>query len=208
VTGPEFLDALAAPTPDPGGGAASAAVLALAGALAAMVTGYSPDACAAEPALPVRVQRIRDRAAALATSDGIASAAFARAWRMPEGTSAERAERERAVVAACLGAAESALEIADVATGLLADLRVLDRLGEPRVHADVRVAAAAVGAVLRASVANVETSVEHAQATGATAAVLVGPVRRMADVVELIDVADSLASRQPVRNQPARSQPA
>lgn len=199
MIGQDFLDALAAPTPDPGGGAASAVVLGLAGALAAMVIGYSPQAIAVEPELGARVQRVRERAAELVHTDGAASAAFAQALRLPAGSPAERTAREQAVVAACLVAADSALAVADEAAGLLADLRVLDRHGEPRVHADVRVAAAAVGAVLRASVANVETSVEHARATGATAAVLVAPLRRLAVVVDLVEVADSVAARSPAR---------
>lgn len=184
-----FLDALAAPRPDPGGGAASAVMLASGVALAQMVTGYSPDAVAADPALPGRLARLREAAAAMVDADARASAGFASALGLPPTDPG----RAKAVARACLDAAGSALAIADLARELLTDLALLDRLGERRVHADVRVAAAATGATVRASIANVEACLGLARTTGAVAADLRDVERRLDSLIGPLTLADSLA---------------
>lgn len=147
-----FLEQVAAARPDPGGGAASAIILATGVGLAEMVAGYSGDVVAADPYVPARLRSMRAQALALVAGDARASAGFARAMAMD----AADPGRVDAVVNACVVAAESAMAIAGVAESLLAELDMLDRDGERRVHADVRVAAAAAGAALRASVANVQ----------------------------------------------------
>jgi methenyltetrahydrofolate cyclohydrolase len=185
-----FLDDVAAPRPDPGGGAASALVLATGVALAEMVTGYSPDLTATEPGLSARLAALRTDALALVDADAAASAGFAEALAMP----AQTHERTRAVVAACLAAAESALRIADGATRLLTELRLLDRHGEPRVRPDVQVAAACAGTAVRASIANVHACLELARTSGATAGDLLHAMRRLADLPDHLAVADSLAA--------------
>lgn len=191
----EFLDDVAAARPDPGGGAASAVILATGVALAEMVAGYSTELLAIEPTLPGRLTALRAEALALVGTDAAASAGFASAMALPERDPA----RVVAVVSACLTAADSALAIAAVGGRLLIELRLLDRAGERRVHADVRVAAAAVGATIRASVANTQACLQLAQATGATAGELVDVMRRLADLGESLDLADALAAASPLR---------
>lgn len=189
VTIADFLDQVAAARPDPGGGAASAVVLATGVALAEMVAGYSADLLVNDPTLPGRLTALRAEAMSLVGADAAASAGFASAMAIQEGDPA----RVVAVVTACVTAADSALAIAAVGGRLLTELRLLDRSGERRVHADVRVAAAAVGATIRASVANTQACLQLAQATGATAGDLVDIMRRLADLGELLDLADAIA---------------
>lgn len=185
-----FLEQVAAARPDPGGGAASAVMLATGVALAEMVAGYSTELLAVEPTLPGRLTALRAEALALVDADAAASAGFATAAALPERDPA----RAVAVVTACVAAADSALAIAAVGGRLLPELRLLDRAGERRVHADVRVAAAAVGAAIRASVANTQACLQLAQASGATAGELVDMMRRLADLVEPLALADALAA--------------
>lgn len=190
VTVGELLDRVAAPRPDPGGGAASALMLATGAALAEMVAGYSVELSAADRTLPCRLRTLRAEALALVAVDAQASAAFAQSAALPDGDP----RREAAIVASCLAAADSALAIAAVGVRLLVELRLLDREGERRVHADVRVAAAAVGATLRASIANTQTCLDLAQTTGATTSDLLEVMRRLADLAEPLGMADALAA--------------
>jgi formiminotetrahydrofolate cyclodeaminase len=108
----EFLAALAAPTPAPGGGAAAAISGATAAALVEMVAGLSlkksPDG--AEAALQQRtaaqMAALRAELLTLADDDANAYNAFIQAMRLPKVEEHERDARSRAMSAAAERAAE------------------------------------------------------------------------------------------------------
>ena len=100
-----WLEALAAPTAAPGGGAAAALGLALAAALVEMVAGLTLRREAGPTELETRhaihrAAELRGEAVALARSDASAFAAFERALALPRDTPEERAARDRAKRAA------------------------------------------------------------------------------------------------------------
>jgi formiminotetrahydrofolate cyclodeaminase len=112
----DYLAALAAPTPAPGGGAAAAVSGATAAALVEMVAGLSlkksPDG--ADAALQQRtvaqMTTIRNELLALADDDANAYDAFIHAMRLPKGEEHEREARNRAMSAAAERAAAVPLQ--------------------------------------------------------------------------------------------------
>ena len=107
----DFLAALAAPTPAPGGGAA-AAVSGATAALVEMVAGLSlkksPDGAAAalQQRTVAQMATIRGELLTLADDDAAAYDAFIQAMRLPKSEEHEREERSRAMSVAAERAAE------------------------------------------------------------------------------------------------------
>jgi len=98
----QWLDALAAPTPAPGGGAAAALAGAVGAALVQMVAGLTRER---EKYAPVhelaaraseKAERLREGMLGLAARDARAFDAFTRAVALPATTSEERERRARA----------------------------------------------------------------------------------------------------------------
>ena len=112
----DYLAALAAPTPAPGGGAAAAVSGATAAALVEMVAGLSlkksPDG--ADAALQQRtvaqMTTIRNELLALADDDANAYDAFIHAMRLPKGEEHEQEARNSAMSAAAERAAAVPLQ--------------------------------------------------------------------------------------------------
>jgi len=125
-----WLEALAAPTAAPGGGAAAALGLALAAALVEMVAGLTlrrqPGSIELEARhAAFRADELRRDAVTLARADASAFAAFERALALPRATAEERSARERAKRAAYREGArvqhevlERCLEVARLASAL------------------------------------------------------------------------------------------
>jgi methenyltetrahydrofolate cyclohydrolase len=125
-----WLEALAAPTAAPGGGAATALGLALAAALVEMVAGLTlrrqPGTIELEARhAAFRADELRHEAVTLARADASAFAAFERALALPRGTPEERAARDRAKRASYREGArvqhevlERCLEVARLASAL------------------------------------------------------------------------------------------
>lgn len=111
-----FLDAVAAPTPTPGGGSAAAFAGALAAALSRMVAGLARDRKGYEDQQAVlrdlesRAVRIQARLVELVDEDAKAYEAVLAAMRLPRTTDAERAERVDRMQAAYQRATEVPLE--------------------------------------------------------------------------------------------------
>ena len=112
-----WLDALAAPTAAPGGGAAAAVAGALGAALVQMVAGLtaSREKYAGVHALAGRAsekaERLRDGMLALAARDARAFDAFTRALALPATTPDERERRSRARTDALAAGAAVQLEL-------------------------------------------------------------------------------------------------
>ena len=130
-----FLEALAAPTPVPGGGSASAMGIAMAAALAGMVAGLSGT----DPrwvSLKAETARLQTEALQLAEEDARAFAGVMQAVRLPKTTADEQRQRRAALVHA--NAEAAAVPLRTSATGLAVlqlALRVAEE-GNPRAISD------------------------------------------------------------------------
>jgi len=108
----DFLAALAAPTPAPGGGAAAAVSGATAAALVEMVAGLSlkksPESAdaALQQRTAAQTATLRSELLTLADDDATAYDAFIQAMRLPKSEEHEREERDRAMSVAAEHAAE------------------------------------------------------------------------------------------------------
>ncbi|WP_424447993.1 cyclodeaminase/cyclohydrolase family protein [Microbacterium arborescens] len=159
----DLLDALARDHGDPGGGAASGVVTAVAAALAQMVSRYS----AAEPAaadIDDRLAVLRDEAITAADEDGRASGALGAALRPVD--SDERDERDRRIVEAATRAASTSASIGEIALGVWREVRLLSDVGNRHLMSDIAVAADAVAAGLGGAATNLRGGLELVRAHG------------------------------------------
>jgi formiminotetrahydrofolate cyclodeaminase len=130
----EFLDAVPARTPAPGGGAVAAVTLSLAAGLTAMAARFAADEWVRRAGIVGRAEELRARAEPLADADADAYGAF-----MAERTD-ENVER---IVAIPFELAEIAAEVAELAAIVAVE-------GNPNVSGD-----AAAGADMAAAVASI-----------------------------------------------------
>jgi methenyltetrahydrofolate cyclohydrolase len=136
----EFLDAVPARTPAPGGGAVAAIAGALAAGLVAMAARFAPDEWERRAEVVGRAEELRARLEPLADADAEAYGAFL-AGRTPE--------TEERIVAIPFEIAELAAEVGELA-------RLVAEEGNPRVSGDASAAvdlAAAAGSIAARMVA-------------------------------------------------------
>jgi formiminotetrahydrofolate cyclodeaminase len=130
----EFLDAVPARTPAPGGGAVAAVAASLAAGLTAMAARFAPEEWERRAEVVGRAEELRARIEPLADADAAAYGAF---------MSARTQENVERIVAIPFELAEMAAEVAELAALVAAD-------GNPNVSGD-----AAAGADLAAAVASI-----------------------------------------------------
>ena len=130
----EFLDAVPARTPAPGGGAVAAVALSLAAGLTAMAARFAADDWGRRAEIVGRAEELRARAEPLADADAAAYGAF---------MAARTDENVERIVAIPFELAELAAEVAELAA-------VVADEGNPNVSGD-----AAAGADLAAAVASI-----------------------------------------------------
>jgi formiminotetrahydrofolate cyclodeaminase len=157
----DFLTALAARVPAPGGGSSAALHAAQAAALVAMVARYSEGPRYADHAEAIRRVRdaadgLRENALALAEDDAAAFTAVTEAYRLPKATAAEAAERSAAIAAAVLRAARPPAFVVGVAARVLDLAEELLPIGNRNVVSDVAAAAEAARAAATTARVNVE----------------------------------------------------
>lgn len=161
-----WMQALGTATGNPGGGAASGLMLAIAAGLTAMVAGYTRATHATEDAsgqgengseaeatiaaLRARAEARSELALRLADEDAHASRAFGSAFHLPAGV-----ERDEAIRAASIEAAAASARLGEHAVDAIDDLAWLTEHGNPALIADVAVA---IGA-LRAAITGARTNV-------------------------------------------------
>lgn len=161
-----YLEALASPSPTPGGGSAATIVAALAAALVAMVariTAANPSYAArsaeanaiANEADALRLQLLEARA-----RDERAYAAVVAAMALPKVSPQEKAERTARLQVALAGAAAEPLRAAELALGVLALASRAAALENRHLESDVTCARVFARAAIAASAANVR--VNHA----------------------------------------------
>ena len=130
----EFLDAVPARTPAPGGGSVAAITLALAAGLTAMAARFAADDWERRAEIVGRAEALRARAEPLADADAEAYGAF---------MAARTGETVERIVAIPFELAEIAAELAELAAAVADE-------GNPNVSGD-----AAAGADLAAAVASI-----------------------------------------------------
>lgn len=157
-----FLDALASAAPAPGGGAAAAVQVAIAAALVGMVARLTPPANEGDRTLVAsvahQVDRLRAQALQLATDDGDAFSAVIAAYRLPRASHEQQQARRVSVQRALLGAAEVPLTTMETAAGVIAAVRRLAPVANPRVASDLSGAAIAARAGAEAASHNVDAN--------------------------------------------------
>jgi len=131
LTVSELLDAVAARSPAPGGGAVAAVVTGLAAALTAMAGRYA-DPAAIPPDLVDRAEGLRAAARPLADADAAAYGSYLAATQLPR----ESGNRRTAVAQALSEASEVPLRIAEIAAEVAALGQRLAHDGNPNLRGD------------------------------------------------------------------------
>jgi formiminotetrahydrofolate cyclodeaminase len=168
----DFLTALAARVPAPGGGASAALHAAQAAALVAMVARYTDGPRYAEHAGAIgrirdAADELRENALTLAEDDAAAFTAVTEAYRSSSATAAEAAHRSAAIAAAVLRAARPPAFVVGVAARVLDLAEDLLPIGNRNVVSDVAAAAEAARAAATTARVNIEINlvgIEDAQA--------------------------------------------
>ncbi|HTB23009.1 MAG TPA: cyclodeaminase/cyclohydrolase family protein [bacterium] len=162
-----YLDALASAAPTPGGGAAAAWTLAQAAALLCMVarlTQGKAQALRHEASLALILEdalAVKAAAERLADADSLAFQSYGLAAARPKDSPEGAADRSAGMQAALGDAARVPLAVHELCAHLLGArgaVRVLARIGNPRVLSDVNVARSLAKAALSASAENVQVN--------------------------------------------------
>ena len=159
----DFLDQLAERVPAPGGGAASALQAAQGAALLGMVARYTTGEKYAQHQVTIgriiaEVDELRAIALRLAEADADAFLAVADAYRLPQGTEQERADRAGAISQALANAAWPPAQVISVA-GMVVDLaEALVVIGNRNVLSDVAAAAESARSAAATARVNVEVN--------------------------------------------------
>ena len=160
----EFVKALAAPTPTPGGGSVAALAGALAAGLGEMVCGVSLKRKSLEtdhPALNAartRLAGLRDRLMGMIDQDAVSYEGVMRAFKLPKSTEVEQAARQQAIEAASKQASVVPLETAELAAAVAAELASLAGITIPQTASDLRVARDLAETARQGGIANVRAN--------------------------------------------------
>ena len=156
-----YLTTLASSAPAPGGGSVAALAAAQGAALLSMVLNLTlgrPRFAASEEegrAILAAAERLRAECAALIDRDAAVLGALIASYKLPKGTSEERAARTATLAARTREATEVPLAVARTAAALLPLCRQLLPLGNPTAVSDIGVAATCAVAGFRAAELNV-----------------------------------------------------
>jgi glutamate formiminotransferase/formiminotetrahydrofolate cyclodeaminase len=142
----EYVRAVAASTPTPGGGSAAALAGALAAALGQMVCGvslkrksFSAHHTALEAAR-ARLAELGERLMIAVDRDPRSYEALMCAVKLPKSTEIERTARDRAIEASSKDASIVPLETAEIALAVAREIRGLVEITIPQAASDLRVA--------------------------------------------------------------------
>jgi formiminotetrahydrofolate cyclodeaminase len=157
----EFLQALSARTPAPGGGAAAALHLGQAAALLGMVARYSTGPKYQEHAdliaeVTSHADELRDGALRFAEQDAAAFQLVADAYALPKGTEEERKARSQSIARAALAAAQPPAEVVAAAEQAISLAERLAPVANRNVITDVAAAAEAARAAAVTARINIE----------------------------------------------------
>ncbi len=157
----QTLRTFAAGTPAPGGGSASALAAALGAALGQMVANltvgrkkYAEVEDTMRESLDI-LERLGSELSQLAVADSDAYSAVMQAVKQPKETDEQQAERDAAIQAATLHAAQVPLSVAQRALDVLGSLAILADQGNPNARTDAQVGAYLAHAAVMGATANV-----------------------------------------------------
>ncbi len=159
-----FVSAVAAPTPTPGGGSVAALAGALAAGLGEMVCGVSlkrQSLSAHRPALEAtrtRLAALRERLMDGVDRDAQSYEAVMRAFKLPKSTEAEQAVRDQAIEAASKQASEVPLETAESAATVERELASLGGITIAQAASDLVVASSLAETARRGGIENVRAN--------------------------------------------------
>jgi glutamate formiminotransferase/formiminotetrahydrofolate cyclodeaminase len=161
-----LLEAVAAPTPTPGGGSVSALAGALAASLGQMVAGLArkkkSHAQYVEP-LSAAIAELETRAHDLAGAmdrDAASYDAVLAAFKMPKESAEDQQRRNVAIESATRGATEVPMGVAEAAADLIERLRQLEAITPASMASDVRVGKLMAVAAANGALANVQINLE------------------------------------------------
>ncbi len=161
-----FLDAVARPSPTPGGGSVAALAGALGASLGQMVAGLSSKKkfSGVNPeALEAAVKDFRaasKRLSAAIDRDASSYESVLVAHRLPRETTEEQKRRNQAIQQAFQGAIEAPLEIAREAAEVFEKLGQLEARSAPSMVSDVRVGRMMAATAVRGALENVRINLE------------------------------------------------
>ncbi|MGH9700836.1 MAG: glutamate formimidoyltransferase [Candidatus Acidiferrales bacterium] len=161
-----FLDAVAAPTPAPGGGSVAALAGALGASLGQMVAGLSrkkKSQAAHVDALSVALGSFQSSSRALAEAidrDADSFDAVMAAYKLPQEPAEAKRTREAAIELALKGAAGVPMEVARACAEVFRELGQLEGISSPSMLSDIRVARLMAAAAVRGALENVAINLE------------------------------------------------
>ena len=159
-----FLDELAAPTPTPGGGSASALAGALSASLLAMVAGLSMKKGKIPRALARQIQRkalaIQKRLLRAVEDDARSYEGVMAALRLPKDTERQKERRLQRLERALQRATKPPTIVCEASIELLEDSRVLLSEGNPSAWSDTAVAALLARAAMEGGFFNIQINLE------------------------------------------------
>lgn len=185
----DFLDAVAAATPTPGGGSVAALCGALSAALSRMVSALGIGKLGYEDVqedlrlLETRGREVQARLLELIDRDAAAYDAVVTAMRRPKGTDTERKDRVNAIQAAYLRATEVPLETMEACCEALEIALVAAQKGNRSATTDAGVAALVAQAGVRGASLNARINLAALRNHGDRARL----EERLAGVVERSD---------------------
>jgi glutamate formiminotransferase/formiminotetrahydrofolate cyclodeaminase len=187
-----FLGSIAAPTPTPGGGSVAAHAAALGAALAQMVAGLAAgrksytDVHDEMQRIVAEAHALRTTLTALVQRDAAAFEGVRVAYRLPQESDEQQAERTTAIRDALMHAAEVPLETARLAVQVAALAAAVAERGNRNAVGDACVAALMAEAACRGAVLNVRLNVASLDEAGAVrGAELVSEARRLLDAAAM-----------------------
>ena len=167
-----FVDALAADTPTPGGGSASALAGAMAAALGEMVCGISlkkKTLASHHPAIQVvrdQLAGLRRRLMEAVDRDAESYEGVIAAYKFPKSTEAEQAARSAAIETASKKAAEVPLQTASMAAEVAKLVESLRPITTPQAASDLIVAHDLAETAIRGGLENVRANLPSIQDSG------------------------------------------
>jgi glutamate formiminotransferase / formiminotetrahydrofolate cyclodeaminase len=161
-----FLDAVAEPTPTPGGGS----VAALAGALGASLGQMVANLSRKKKSQAAFVDQLSEAISELQAASRMLSEAIDRdsssfdhvmaAYKLPKETSNEQVQRDAAIQKALQGAANVPLEVARKSAEVFELLGKLESMSSPSMYSDIRVGRLMAAAGARGALENVAINLE------------------------------------------------
>jgi methenyltetrahydrofolate cyclohydrolase len=166
MTVAQLLEALASPTPTPGGGTAAAVAGAMGSALLIMVAGLAKsrnntdDEKAALAAAREALMPLTARLTQLADADAQAFDRVMAAYRLPKTSDDEKAARTKAIQGALQGATTVPLDTLRTCAGVLTHARAVAEHGNRSAASDAGVAVALLKAAADGAHANVQINLD------------------------------------------------